>query len=254
MNKTKIAVIIFLVSTILAVMPLAQALAKAEKPTVSIPNSNWTLVTDTPYPNNQGIHDIEGSGLLAYENGNSFVYILYEKAGSTQLADNQLTTDATNYFQTVQRYLLSDLDAYTDYTSSGINPSVASVRAGFAKGTVSTDYEEAIVEDFAFIKGNDYFVVFGVWDTDVDSDQVMSLIDSITVASYAPPTADPTATPTPTSPPLLEGNAAAIIVAVVVIGVVLVLVLVFVVKRNKTTQNAQFTYNPPAPPPPPPPA
>lgn len=234
MNKLKISVVILLLSVLAGSLPLSYAITNVPAPNVTLPNSNWQLMENKPYPNNvPGIHD-EGSGYLEYENGNSYVLILYENALNTNPSNNDLTTDAVRNFQAIETLLAEN--ANSQITSSGIT-TAAGVTAGFAKGTFTSGDIDLLVEDFAFVKGSVYFLVYGVWDANLQNDQVLSLVNSIS---------------TTTSAPVSEGTVVAIVVLVVAAtAVVVFLVLYLKVIKPQKRQPAQFTFAP-APPPPPP--
>jgi hypothetical protein len=233
-RKQSILLVAVFVCLVLLTVPYVSAAGSAVKPTLTLPSSDWTLKTDTAYPNSHAEHDPQGAGLLEYQNtvNYDFVMVYYEQAVDAQPSQSSLQADAEHIFA----------KDHTDTTmsSSGIM-TIAGVQAGYAKGYDSSvgTYGVVILET-SFVKGNDYFNVFAYYDDNSQSEtQVTSLMNSINLVG---------ATTQGTQSLLLY-----IVIAVVAIIVVVVVLLVVLRKRkSKLLPAAQPVYTTQPPPPPPP--
>ena len=126
-RKQSMLLVAVFVCLVLLTVSYVSAAGSAVKPTVTLPSSDWTLKTDTAYPNSRAEHDPQGAGLLEYQNtvNYDFVMVYYEKAVDAQPSQSSLQADAEHIFAR----------DHTDATmsSSGIM-TIAGVQAGYAKG------------------------------------------------------------------------------------------------------------------------
>jgi hypothetical protein len=265
MKKQSILIIAFLAVLVLLVFPLTTAAESPVKPTVTLPNNNWILRSESTYPTEPSEHDPQGAGLIEYRNevNYDFVMIYYERAVNGPMSDDSLKADAIHIFARDHED--------TVMSESGIT-TFANVNAGYAKG-IESDYDIYTLE-LAFVKGADYFNVFAYYDANAQSEsQVNTLINSIEVSGTSA-TSSPSLTPSPTptlspsplpSPTPSSGSTTAaqtgvesyyIYIVVTIIAIVVVVVVLLVVLRKRKNQNRQsseptFASQPPPPPPPP---
>ncbi len=246
MRKQSILLVAVFICLVLLTVPYVSAAGSAVKPTVTLPSSDWTLKTDTAYPNSRAEHDPQGAGFLEYQNtvNYDFVMVYYEQAVDAQPSQNSLQADAEHIFAR----------DHTDATmySSGIM-TIAGVQAGYAKGYDFSVGTYGVVRlETSFVKGKDYFNVYAYYDDNNQSEtQLTSLMNSINVAG------SPTPTTTALSPTAraLQSYILYIVIAVVAIIVVVVVLLVVLRKRkSKPLPAAQPVYTTQPPPPPPPPS
>jgi hypothetical protein len=189
----------------ITVIPIALC-ESISKPTVT-PPENWYLTDESPYPQEGGQYDPQGAGLLTYEDGvdYDFVMIFYEKAPSYTLTASALETKATtNFLDFHEEYPLDDSGTLT----LGGSP------AGYAIGYDSeTDCNRLEV---ALVKNSVYMSIYAYYDaTSEDEDQVLALLDSISVK---------------------ESNGMSsllIIVAVVAVIAVIAVVVIILLRRRK---------------------
>jgi hypothetical protein len=264
-KKQSTLTIAFLASLVLLVFPLTTAAESAVRPTVTLPNNNWILRSESTYPTEPSEHDSRGAGLIEYRNevNYDFVMIYYERAVYGPMSDDSLTADAIHIFARDHED--------TVMSESGIT-TFANVHVGYAKG-IESDYDIYTLE-LAFVKGADYFNVFAYYDANAQSEsQVNALINSIEVSgtsstpsqSLTPsPTPSlspsPPVSPTPSSESTTEAQTGVesyyIYIVVTGIAIVVVIVVLLVVLRKRKSQNKQssepmLTSQPPPPPPPP---
>ncbi len=245
--------IAFIASLVLLALPLATAAESAVRPTVTLPNSDWILRTESTYPTEPSEHDPNGAGLIEYRNevNYDFVMIYYERAVNGPMSDESLKTDAANIFARDHED--------TVMSENGIK-TFAGVSAGYAKG-IESDYNIYTLE-LALVKGTDYFNVFAYYDANAESEsQVNALINSITVSGTSS-TPSPTSSPSSTTPsPSSSSTTAAqtgiesyyiyIIVIVVAVVAVVAVLLVVLRKRKSPMQSSTPTFASQPPPPPP---
>jgi heme/copper-type cytochrome/quinol oxidase subunit 4 len=268
-KKQSTLTIAFLASLVLLVFPLTTAAESAVRPTVTLPNNNWILRSESTYPTEPSEHDSRGAGSIEYRNevNYDFVMIYYERAVYGPMSDDSLTADAIHIFARDHED--------TVMSESGIT-TFANVHTGYAKG-IESEYDIYTLE-LAFVKGADYFNVFAYYDANAQSEsQVNALINSIEVSgtsstpsqSLTPsPTPSPTpslspsppVSPTPSSESTTEAQTGVesyyIYIVVTGIAIVVVIVVLLVVLRKRKSQNKQssepmLTSQPPPPPPPP---
>ncbi|MFB3889956.1 MAG: hypothetical protein ACE14S_10730 [Candidatus Bathyarchaeia archaeon] len=231
MKKRYTAVTAFLLASliILAAFPIIEAQEKLAKPTVKLP-SGWEQSNETTYPYAPSEHDPQGAGMVEYTDQEDYdvVRIYYERAPSTAFSDAELRAEAISIFETVDDMPIDE---------RGVTP-MAGTSAGFAKG-YEADLDTYTVE-YVLVKGGYYLNVHAYYDaTTQDQNQVVSLIDSISVSGAA-------------GGSLLEGTTLYIIIGVVVAVVVVVVILVVALRRRKRQPKQAVQYSYPAPPPPPP--
>jgi len=214
-KKQQIIVILLLTSIIFSAIPLAFAANTLSKPNVTLPK-NWTLNTDTPYPNAPAEHDNNGAGMVEYSDTNTydFVMIYYENAPSTTYTSADLKAEAQSIFT-------------RDHTNETMTESgvmtIGGVQAGYAKGYES-DFNTYDLET-VFIIGHYYFNAYAYYDATSQSDaNVKALLNSITVGG--------------SSNSMFGGSTLWIIIAAVAaIVVVIVIVLVLVTRKRKTPRR-----------------
>lgn len=227
MKKQQIIVIFLLATIISMTVPMSRAAESLSKPTVTLP-ANWTLQSESSYPNEISEHDPQGAGLLEYVDENTYdtILIYYEKAPSTTYSGPDLQAEAEAIFQRDHTESISD---------SGFK-TVAGVSAGFAKG-YDSDYDTYTLE-LVFVKSNYFFNAYAYYDANTQSeDKVNSLINSISVGGTS----------------LLAASMLYIIIGVVAAVVVVVVVVVLVTRRKKKPPQQVMQYNPTSSSPPPPP-
>jgi hypothetical protein len=173
MRKQTIIAVLLAACIISTVIPSSIALESLSKPTVNVP-TNWRLDNETPYPNIEGEHDPEGSGLLEYvdQEDSDSVFIYYESALGMTYSNDALEAEVVAVFQKYRNDSISE---------SGIM-TVAGVSAGYAKG-INSEYDYWIL-DLVFVENNYYIYVSAAYDPNLeDENQVTSLINSINVGA-----------------------------------------------------------------------
>lgn len=227
MKKQHVIAVVFLFAIMIPMaVPLTRAADTLQKPTVTLPSSDWQLTTDNAYPTDVSEHDPAGAGLLEYANQNyDVVIIYYEKAPSTAYTSASLQAEAESIFTR---------DHSEAINSSGAQQ-FAGVNAGYAKG-----YDSSVpvyLLELVFVKGGYYFNVYAYYDANAQAESnVNSLINSIDVPGNS----------------LLSGPMLYVIVGVVAAVVVIVVVVVVMRSRKKKPQQsaqpaAQDNFPPPPP-------
>jgi len=156
----------------IALIPIALSAESISKPNVS-PPENWYLESESPYPQEGGQYDPQGAGLLTYEDGvdYDFVMIFYEKAPTYTLTAAALETKATtNFLNYHEEYTLDNSGTLT----LGGSP------AGYAIGYDSESDCNRL--EVTLVKNDVYMSIYAYYDaTTEDEDQVLALLNSISV-------------------------------------------------------------------------
>ena len=197
------------------------------KPKVTLPGQ-WTLDSETVYPNGPSEHDPAGGGSVRYLNpvNNDAVTIYYEKAPSTSYTNATLEAEASSLFQ-------RDFASFPNLDIGTMK--AAGVQAGYAEAYDSANV--AYVTYLVLVKGGYYMNVIAYYDaTNQSETQVMSIINSISIGVAG----------------LDLGGSTLYIIVGVVVAIVIVAVAVVVLRRGKkvTQQAPQSAQDYPPPPPP----
>ena len=140
---------------------------------IDIPtNSDWSLFRLTPYE--EGLYEGEyddQSGLIEYANQITYdiIQIFYERAPEGDLTPSALEQDADYIFQ-------RDIGYMPDET--GIM-AVAGTTAGYAKG-YDSDFDVYDLE-LVLVLDHVYLDVYAVYATSEVEDQILDMIDSISL-------------------------------------------------------------------------
>jgi len=142
------------------------------QPKVSLPN-DWTLRGDVYYPNDAGVHDPQGAGLLTYETNDSLatVDISYESSLGRTYSNESLLNESVWLMTTIWRL--------------PVNYSSVMTVAGVAAGYASHHYSQSGVLDLVvFVKGGYYFDIDMSYTIGSKHDaEVWSLLNSIEVGT-----------------------------------------------------------------------
>jgi len=158
-----VAVVIVLIATSPKVLP---------RPMIDYIPTNWGRLGLTPYE--EGLYEGEyddQSGLIQYVNQVTYdsIQIFYERAPKWDLTPSALEQDADDIFQRDLGYMPNETGIMT----------VAGTTAGYAKGYDSEfdiyDLELVLVIDHVYVD------VYAVYATSEVEDQILDMIDSISL-------------------------------------------------------------------------
>jgi hypothetical protein len=172
MSNKKLAGIIGCIIAIIVIAVMATSCGALPRPMINYIPTNWGLLSLTPYE--EGLYEGEyddQSGWIEYVNQVTYdsIQIFYERAPEWDLTPSALEQDADDIFQ-------RDIGYMPDET--GIM-AIAGTTAGYAKGYDSDfdiyDLELVLVLDHVYID------VYAVYATSEVEDQIIDMIDSISL-------------------------------------------------------------------------
>jgi hypothetical protein len=173
MDNKRLAGIIGCIIAIIVIAVTATSCGALPRPMIDIPtNSDWSLFSLTPYE--EGLYEGEyddQSGWIEYVNQVTYdsIQIFYERAPEWDLTPSALEQDADNIFQ-------RDIGYMPDET--GIM-AVAGTTAGYAKG-YDSDFDVYDLE-LILVLDQVYVDVYAVYATSEVEDQILDMIDSISL-------------------------------------------------------------------------
>ena len=173
MNNKKLPGIIGCIIASIVITVTVTSCGGLPRPMIDIPtNSDWSLFRLTPYE--EGLYEGEyddQSGLIEYANQITYdiIQIFYERAPEGDLTPSALEQDADYIFQ-------RDIGYMPDET--GIM-AVAGTTAGYAKG-YDSDFDVYDLE-LILVLDQVYVDVYAVYATSEVEDQILDMIDSISL-------------------------------------------------------------------------
>ena len=173
MDNKRLAGIIGCIIAIIVIAVTATSCGALPRPMIDIPtNSDWSLFSLTPYE--EGLYEGEyddQSGWIEYVNQVTYdsIQIFYERAPEWDLTPSALEQDADNIFQ-------RDIGYMPDET--GIM-AVAGTTPGYAKG-YDSDFDVYDLE-LILVLDQVYVDVYAVYATSEVEDQILDMIDSISL-------------------------------------------------------------------------
>jgi hypothetical protein len=173
MNNKKLPGIIGCIIASIVITVTVTSCGGLPRPMIDIPtNSDWSLFRLTPYEEElyEGEYD-DQSGLIEYANQITYdiIQIFYERAPEGDLTPSALEQDADYIFQ-------RDIGYMPDET--GIM-AVAGTTAGYAKG-YDSDFDVYDLE-LVLVLDHVYLDVYAVYATSEVEDQILDMIDSISL-------------------------------------------------------------------------
>jgi hypothetical protein len=173
MNNKKLPGIIGCIIASIVITVTVTSCGGLPRPMIDIPtNSDWSLFRLTPYE--EGLYEGEyddQSGLIEYANQITYdiIQLFYERAPEGDLTPSALEQDADYIFQ-------RDIGYMPDET--GIM-AVAGTTAGYAKG-YDSDFDVYDLE-LVLVLDHVYLDVYAVYATSEVEDQILDMIDSISL-------------------------------------------------------------------------
>ncbi len=217
-------IVIFLLTIVSFAATVPSVAATISKPSTTLPK-NWEVDYEIEYPKTKSEHDLDGAGLIKYENLATFdeIIIRYERAPSTTYTSASLKEEAIDIFNGRNQKGLA--------VSENGTMAVASAQAGFAK-SYSYAYDTYFLE-LVFVKGDYYINAYAIYNAD-NENEIFTILNSLN-----------------TETSLVSGSNLLIIIVIVaaIIGIIFIAVVVMQKKKNAPppVQVIPETIPPPSP-------
>jgi hypothetical protein len=172
MNNKKLAGVIGCIIAIILLAATVTSCGALPRPMIGYVPENWSLLRLTPYE--EGLYNGEyddQSGLIEYVNQVTYdsIQIFYERASNWDLTPSALEQDAYSIFQRDMAYIPGETGIMT----------VAGTTAGYAKG-YDSEFDMYDLE-LVLVLGQVYIDVYAVYATAEVEDQILDMIDSISL-------------------------------------------------------------------------
>lgn len=200
--------VIVLLTSLIFVATVSSVAATISKPSTTL-SKNWEVDYEIEYPKAKSEHDLEGAGLIKYENSATFddIIIRYERAPSIAYTSASLKEEAIDIFNSRNQKGLA--------ISENGTMTVANVQAGFAK-SYSYAYDTYFLE-LVFVKGDCYINAYAIYNAD-NENEIFTILNSLNIENS-----------------LVSGSNLLIIIVIIATIIGVIFISVFIMRKKKTT-------------------